>query len=512
MRPTRSIGTLLAIALATVPATGAEINRRSLGGIQPVKLSLVRSSPDSLLYAEVRFVCTFATVTNLFDRHRTSFNPERFAAIAVWEDRASLWNPQARADVITSLYIPKDRIAPTRSALLVKYQRMEISGIVKDIVEGEPQIEVTGLKPIEDSGAYDDASIYHVEQAIALTADGARDLADEHFAKALETDLPIAARLEIATLRGRSLLDAGRFDLAVEVLGKAVEKAPQDPGLTPQERSQMLSLLAKAQIEIAERGNDAALRQVAVDRARAALAADPANGEAYAVLGIGLAGLGQFDEARRNCDSAVRLRPADAEVRWYLGRILDQQGRQEDSIDALKKAIDLTPKDWRIHKAIAAAYHHRGLKGGPAAGQDLATSLREYDITLRLNPGDADALVLGGGVIEDAVKIGAELQIGAARQAATSDLSLARYAQAIQLDGASLAAWRAQGLLQAALGKTAEAAVSADKLQALGAAADADAVRKAYGAPTAESTPAHAPGDPSLPAKPAGSGAPAAVP
>ena len=155
---------------------------------------------------------------------------------------------------------------------------------------------------------------------------------------------------------------------------------------------------------------------------------------AHAVLGIGLAGLNQFDEARRHCDNAVRLRPADAEVRWYLGRILDQQGRSDEAIDALKKAIDLTPKDFRIHRAIAVAYHHRGLKGGPSAGQDLATALREFDITLRLNPGDADVLVLSGEVIEDAANAGAEVQIGASRQPATRELALARYKSAIQLN------------------------------------------------------------------------------
>ena len=511
MRLIRPIGGLLALALATSPLTAEDINKRDLGGIQPVKLETILANPNTLKFAEVKFRATFAAVTDLFDFHRTSFRPEIYSTIAVWSDRAKLWQPEARADVLTSIYLPKDRIASTRTALFKKYDQLEIAGVVKDVVEGVPQIVVTGIKVI-DGGAYSDASIYHVEQGVALAADGARDLADEHFAKALASDLPLSARIDISVLRGRELIDAGRYDVAAEVLSAVAAQSARDQQLPAADRANLYALLAKAQIELAER-TDASRRQAAVDNANKALGYDPSNGEAYAVLGIGLAGLGQYDEARRNCDNAVRLRPADAEVRWYLGRILDQQGHNDESIDALKKAIDLTPKDWRIHKAIAGAYHHRGLKGGPSSGQDLATALREYDITLRLNPNDADVLVLSGGVIEDAAKAGAELQIGSARQPATRELALARYEQAIQANPKLVAAWRAQGLLQAGLGNGEGAKASAAKLTELGAATEAAEVTKAIGAPAPASAPAApaavqpAPApvaeDPSIPAAPA---------
>ena len=511
-RPACSLLTLAVRAGA--PLAAADVNKRTLDGIQPVRLETILANPNSLLFAEVRFRATFAAVTDLFDFHRTNFRPERFVAIAIWSDRAKLWIPEVRADVLASLYIPKDRIASTRSTLFHKYEQVEIAGIVKDIVDGVPQIEVTGIKSIDKAGALTDSAVYHVEQAISLAADGARDLADEHYAHALEQDLPLAARFDLTVMRGRTLIEAGHFDAAANVLSGGVEFAVNDPELGMAARSELFALLAKAQIEQAERG-DGSTRQAAVDNARKALAYSPDNGQAYAVLGIGLAGLGQYDEARRHCDNAVRLRPADAEVRWYLGRILDQQGRADDAIDALRKAIDLTPKDWRIHKAIAGAYHHRGLKGGPSAGQDLGTALREYDITLRLNPNDAEVLALSGAVIEDATAAGAEIQIGSVRQPATRDLALIRYQQAVQLDPKRVASWRSLGVLQAAMGMGAEAKATAEKLRALGAAAEAVDVEKTV--PVAASAPAAATpaavesteppaaavdADPSLPAKP----------
>ncbi len=474
-RPVRSLLTLA--VLVGAPLAAADVNKRTLDGIQPVRLETVLANPNSLLFAEVRFRATFAAVTDIFDFHRTSFRPERYVAIAIWSDRAKLWIPEVRADVLTSIYIPKDRIASTRSTLFKKYEQVEIAGIVKAIVEGVPQIEVTGIKSIDAVGALTDSAVYHVEQAVALTADGALDLADEHYAHALQQDLPLAARIDLTVMRGRTLIEAGHFDTAASVLSVGVEYAAKDLDMSMAARSELFALLAKAQIEQAERG-DGSTRQAAVDNARKALAFSPDNGQAYAVLGIGLAGLGQYDEARRHCDNAVRLRPADAEVRWYLGRILDQQGRADEAIEALRKAIDLTPKDWRIHKAIANAYRHRGLKGGPSAGQDLGTALREYDITLRLNPNDAEVLALSGAVIEDAAAAGAEIQIGSTRQPATRELALGRYQQAVELDPKRVASLRSLGVLQAALGMSIDAKATTDKLRALGAAAEAAEIEK----------------------------------
>ncbi len=477
MRLHRPLGGMLALVLTlSMPLAAADAPKVDGDGLFPIELTTVLMNPESLRDAKVKFRCTFAAVTDLFDFERTSFRPERFAAIAIWDDRAKLWQPEARADVVTTVFIAKDRITPTRSTSLRKYQQLEIAGVVKDVVEGVPQIEVIEIRPIK-GGQFTDAAIYHVEQALALIGDGARDLAEEHFASALTSDLPVPAQIEISTLRGSNLIDAGRFAEAAAVIGSAVNKAMGDGHLPNEDRAQLYALLAKAQSELAER-TDATQRQAAVDNARKALTYNPANGEAYAVLGISLAGMGQFDEARRHCDNAVRLRPADAEVRWYLGRILDQQGRSDEAIDALKKAIDLTPKDFRIHRAIASAYYHRGLKGGPTAGQDLSTALREYDITLRLNPGDAEILVLSGQVIEAAAKAGAEIQVGTVRQPATVELALARYRAAVQMNNHLASAWSALGLLSVTMNHLDDAKMAAEKLTALGDTAGAEQLNK----------------------------------
>ena len=124
----RPVHALLTLAvLVGAPLAAADINKRTLDGIQPVRLETVLANPNSLLFAEVRFRATFAAVTDLFDFQRTSFRPERYVAIAIWSDRAKLWIPEVRADMLASVFIPKDRIASTRSTLFHKYDQVEIA-------------------------------------------------------------------------------------------------------------------------------------------------------------------------------------------------------------------------------------------------------------------------------------------------------------------------------------------------------------------------------------------------
>ena len=455
MRPVLS----LVLAASTILALDSPIDASHQ--LVPADLSHIVTHPESHLGTLVQFRCVFAEVSDLHDVHATFFRPERYLNLVVWQDRARLFDPVTRGDPVTTLYLDRDRFRTEAFAAITKYRQIVVVGKVRNIIDGEPHIEVVSVAPVRDrlgrpvSSAFSDTSVYRLQQAVALSASGARDLAEDQFAAAMAEDLPVWARGDVGLLRGRNLAAAGRFAEVVPVMEAVIANAPQDSGLPPGELAQAHALLAKAHGELSEAGSGD--RSAAITHARAALTLDPSLGEAYAVLGIGLAGQGQFDEARRACDQAIRLRPADAEVRWYLGRILDQQGNYDAAIDALKKAIDLTPKDHRIHMAIAAAYRHRGLAAGANGGTDLGTALREYDISLRLDAGAAEAHLGAGQVIEDAARIGSEIQVGVSRVPAAPALALERYAAAVAIRPGLTAAWQARIRLLLALERAGDA-------------------------------------------------------
>ena len=106
---------------------------------------------------------------------------------------------------------------------------------------------------------------------------------------------------------------------------------------------------------------------------------------------------------------------------------------------------------------------------------------------MRLNPGDAEILVLSGQVIEAGVKVGAEIQVGSVRQPATAELALSRYKAAVQMNDNLASAWLAFGLLSASTGHAQDAKMAIDKLTALGDPASAALVSQSR--PTAAASP-----------------------
>ncbi len=428
---------LVACSASVLPAAVSPIEAASQ--VRTLGLEQVVASPRAYESTAIRFRAVIVGTGELYDPLRTQFAAQTHANLLVWPERSELWTPNARAGVVTTLYIDRNLPLAAKLGEFRKYQVVEIFAKVAATNDNQPWLLVETIVPVPKSGAFTNAALYHVEEAGKLADDPngpARDLAEDHYAAALAENLPAWSRITVLGLRARNLMAAGQYAETSAFAQEAIKAAEADSSLTDADKAKLYVLAAKAQGETKS-------YQEAVTHSRRALALDPSLGDAYAVLGIALAGLERYDEARRECDKAVRLRPQDAEVRWYLGRILDLQGRYDEAIDALKKAIDLTPKDYRIHKAVAAVYFHRGMKAeqGKTQAKDFDTALREYDITIRLNPTDAEALVFSGQVIEAAASLGLEVPVpGGASEKATTDMALARYEAAVAANPKNLLA------------------------------------------------------------------------
>ncbi len=451
MRPLRLLSLLAACAMpmAAVHAESySEVFEHLHPGelkIQDVELEDVIARPQAYVNVRVRFRCMFVENSTIFDTQHTFYSPATFLNLVAYDDTAAVWDPQVRAQPLVTMYLSKDRKDASIINALKKYQLIDVVGEVTSVLDGAPLISAHTVRPVSGVGSFSDVSVYHVEQANTLSTENAFDLAEDHYVAALKEDLPVGDRIQVSFLRAKALMNWGHYIDCAKVLREAL-------ALTTSKNTNRLTLagmhylIAKAIAETGEASSaevHAMRYREAVGHARTAVELDPEQGDAYAVLGITLAGMGEFDEARRQCEKAIRLRPNNAEVRWYLGRILDQQGSYEEAIEALRKAIDLTPKDHRIHKAIGAVYLHRGQKGGPKAADDFVTALREYDIAIRLNAADPETHFGSGQVLEAAAAANIEVQIGAAKQQATFAMAIDRYKCAVTADGKFLPARRA---------------------------------------------------------------------
>ena len=110
----------------------------------------------------------------------------------------------------------------------------------------------------------------------------------------------------------------------------------------------------------------------------------PAAGEAMAVAGQALIGMGQYRVARMALERALKLKPDQFEVAVTLGELNLDLGNVERGVEALRAAVRLRPREFRVWRLLGRAL------GDMNVSTDAAQAYREV---LRLKPDDRESLI-----------------------------------------------------------------------------------------------------------------------
>jgi protein O-mannosyl-transferase len=132
---------------------------------------------------------------------------------------------------------------------------------------------------------------------------------------------------------------------------------------------------------------DEAIRQY-----QAALRLKPGYADAHNNLGAALEKKGQSDEAIRQYQEALRLEPDDALAHNNLGAALDKKGQSDEAIRQLQAALHLKPDYAEAHNNLGAALDKKGQSD---------EAIRQYQEALRLKPDYADAYNNLGAALDD---------------------------------------------------------------------------------------------------------------
>jgi len=130
---------------------------------------------------------------------------------------------------------------------------------------------------------------------------------------------------------------------------------------------------------------------------RKALELDPELAEAHASRGFAVSLSKQYDEARREFETAIRLDPKLYEAHYFYARACFQEGKLEEAVRHYQDASRVRPEDYQALVLMSAP-----LKGLGREKDSLATLRRGLEVAerhLELNPDDARALYLGAGAM-----------------------------------------------------------------------------------------------------------------
>ena len=170
-------------------------------------------------------------------------------------------------------------------------------------------------------------------------------------------------------LLGAIAIQVGRADLAVELIGRAIQQNGHSP------------------VYFSNLGT--ALRRLgrfdeAVAAYRRVVGITPNEAEAHYKLATALFDRGDLDESIAACRHAIRISPDFVEPYYNLGLGLRVQGKLDESIAAYRQAILIKPNFAEAHCGLGVALYGQG---------KLEESIAAYHQAIRIKPDYAEAQV-----------------------------------------------------------------------------------------------------------------------
>ena len=350
------------------------------------------------------------------------------------EDPNDLRAWKVRADVHRALGHPAEVVYSLKAILLLdprnvegltekyqlhvqQHQRAEAFDTLTDLL-------ATGGPAAENAGLW-------VELGDLAAELGKADESNKSYEKAQQLDP--ARAVEVVTRRARVRLEAGRADLALEIL----DSVPvPDPVQTPDRARPYL--LVRAQIlTTLERPEDARAVFETIRKI------DPRSPEAIRGIARSLLDQGMPEEARTFIRGVLPLQPPQADLFLLLSEAEAALGSLPFATEVVRRGVEALPKSELLWVRLGELYIRQ---------ETWEKASDAYAHAIALNPSDAD-LLLRAGFIAEKLNHGHE--------------ALTLYSHATELAPGNKYAWSSQGVALLMVGRNDEARASFDRALAL---------------------------------------------
>lgn len=223
------------LGVAALPAQD-----RDFGVAVPTTLTTVRSEPEAFKNVKVQFTLQFASLGKLSNPFFTKFTPTDYANFYAWADEQPIWQQAPYEDVFGMLFLSKTHPKLDQLYTLRVYQRVRITGIVRNTFQNVPWIEVSDFEPV--AGQLDTAVLTHLNRGEKLMDQRLWQRAIAELSLAPGQGVPENAVRATHKNLGICLLRMGEAQLAISYLQSAAN-------LTKGPDAEIESLLAIAKTQ-----------------------------------------------------------------------------------------------------------------------------------------------------------------------------------------------------------------------------------------------------------------------
>ncbi len=127
------------------------------------------------------------------------FAPSEFACLRAWSDEAYLWREAEHERPFRHLYARRGGAYERLLATAPRYKRWRLELEVREVLLGQPWMEIVGAVPLPDSVG--EGALIHAARADELARQGQWEFARSNYERALAGLLPAHQRAELERLR-----------------------------------------------------------------------------------------------------------------------------------------------------------------------------------------------------------------------------------------------------------------------------------------------------------------------
>jgi hypothetical protein len=205
---------------------GLPAQDREFGISVPTTLSQIRSDPEAYKNVKVAFTVQFASLGKIANPFFTKFTPTDFANFYAWADEQAIWQEKTYADVFGMLFLAKTHPRLEQLYSLKLYQRLNVTGVIRNTFQGMPWIEVTDFDLAE--GQLDTAVLTHLHRGEKLMEQRLWQRAIAELSLAPGTGVPQHALRATHKNLGICMLRMGEPSSAIGYLESAAQMGGMD--------------------------------------------------------------------------------------------------------------------------------------------------------------------------------------------------------------------------------------------------------------------------------------------
>lgn len=125
-------------------------------------LERVRADPEAYRGVKITFVVQFASLGKLSNPFFTRFTPSEYVNFYAWGDEQPIWRKESYENLFGMLFLSKMHARTADLYATRLYQRMRVTGVVRNTFQDQPWIEVLDFERV--AGQVDVAVLSHLHR------------------------------------------------------------------------------------------------------------------------------------------------------------------------------------------------------------------------------------------------------------------------------------------------------------------------------------------------------------